>query len=126
MGDDDAEVAGQFSDTDFVQMLEIGHCILICAYAMAMNSFSLGVGLRQSVEEIDDAGLQGVLGADDHESGLLDELLNDVRAVPQVLHRRLDIGANRRTARRSCLSSVASRLSTDGRIKSTMECKLRD
>ena len=62
------------------------------------RSWPLGVGLRQSVEEIDDAGLQGVLGADDHESGLLDELLNDVRAVPQVLHRRLDIGADRRTA----------------------------
>jgi hypothetical protein len=38
MGDDDAQVAGQFSDTDFVQMLEIGHCILICAYAMATNA----------------------------------------------------------------------------------------
>src|SRR3981189_2372928 len=64
--------------------------------AIAARAYALGVDLRQGVEEIDDARLQGVLRADDHESGLLNELLNDVRTVPQVLHRRLDIGADRR------------------------------
>src|SRR5882672_4291403 len=114
-------MARQFSSTDFVQIVESNHGIPIALRAGTLMPVfpscavhggrtrlpALWVALRQTVKEIDDTGLQGVLGANDQEAGLLDELLDDVRAVPQVPHRRADIGANRR-------------------IKSTMECRLRD
>src|SRR5580704_2902813 len=53
---------------------------------------------RQSIEEINHTGLQRVLGANHQEPGFLNELLDDIRAVPQILHRRADVGANRSTA----------------------------
>ena len=50
---------------------------------------------RRTVEELDDAGLQRVLGADDAEPLVLDQLLEDLRPVAQVVDRGADVGANR-------------------------------
>ncbi len=41
----------------------------------AFNSRCIG---RQSLEEIDDAGLQGIFGAHDHEPRMLNQIFDDV------------------------------------------------
>src|SRR5271167_1658612 len=52
--------------------------------------------VRQTIEETNHPGLQRVLGADHHEARILDQVLDDVRPMPQVPYRRPNIGANRR------------------------------
>ena len=74
---------------------------------------------RQAVEEIHDAGLERILGADDEQSVVLDQLLEHLRAVAQVVGRRADVGAHGRAHQRVAVvpRSVSSRLSTDGRTR---------
>jgi len=42
-------------------------------------------GLRHTVEEINDASLQRILGSDDEEPFLLDQLLEDFGSVSQMV-----------------------------------------
>lgn len=50
---------------------------------LAMSCFvGLLTGLRHTVEEINEPGLQRVLGTDDQESTSLDQLFEDFRSVP--------------------------------------------
>ena len=46
------------------------------------------------VEEVHDACLQGIFGADHHEPGILDQILNDVGSMAQMIHRGADVGAH--------------------------------
>src|SRR5262245_50333863 len=61
--------------------------------ARDMNATSWS--LISGVEELDDAGLERVLGADDHQAFLVDELLQQCRAMSQMAHRNADGGTHR-------------------------------
>src|ERR1700679_3659667 len=120
--DEDAEKTRQFADTDSIEILESDHFSPDVAgerrrtRPVATNVPVLRIDVRQSIEEIHDAGLQGVFGTNDHESGLLDELFDDVRAVPQMLHRRADIRADRRlTQGAKIVSEFRRQQAFDGR-----------
>ncbi len=52
-------------------------------------------GLRQAFEEVDHAGLQRILGADDQQAVVLDQVHQNLRAVAQMVGRGLDVGADR-------------------------------
>src|SRR4029077_13100985 len=47
---------------------------------------------RHPIEELDDAGLQRVFGADDEQALVLDQLLEQLRAMAQVIRRGADVG----------------------------------
>ena len=49
-------------------------------------------GWSCAIEELHDASLQGVLGADDLQPVILDQLLEHLRAVSQVIHGGADVG----------------------------------
>ena len=51
-------------------------------------------GPANAVEEVDDAGFKGVLGADDPEAFVLNELFEQLRTVPEMVGRGTDVGAN--------------------------------
>ena len=50
--------------------------------------------MRSRVEELDHARLQRILGAHDDQAIVLDQLLEDLRAVAQVIYGGADIGPN--------------------------------
>src|SRR5882724_11399892 len=52
-------------------------------------------GLIRHVEEVDLAGFQRVLGTDDQQAVLVDQLFEDLRAVAQVIRGDADVGADR-------------------------------
>ena len=47
------------------------------------------------LEELDNSRLERVFRADDQQPGLPDQPLQQLRAVPQMVHRHADIGSNR-------------------------------
>ena len=51
-------------------------------------------GRGNTVEELDDAGLERVLGADDDQAVVCDQLLEDLRAMAQVVRRDADVRAH--------------------------------
>src|SRR5258708_7332661 len=103
-------MARQFSSTDFVQIVEVNHGIPIALRAGTLMPVftscavhggptrlpALWDALRQTVKEIDDTVLEGVLGPNAEEAAFLCELLDVAGAVPQVPHRRSNVGATRR------------------------------
>lgn len=50
--------------------------------------------LRRPVEKLDDPGFERVLGAHNKQPVRLDELLEDLRSVPQVVRRGADVRAH--------------------------------
>ena len=50
--------------------------------------------ILHSIKEVDDARFERVLGADDDEALLLNQLLQDIRAVPQLAGGDADVGAH--------------------------------
>ena len=61
---------------------------------------------RCQIEEINHARLQRVLRSDDEEAVVLNQLLQNLGAVTQVIHRRPDIGAH-------CLLDQGFRIAPD-------------
>ena len=51
-------------------------------------------GLRHTVEEIYDSSLQRILGSDDEEPIVLDQLLEDLRSMSQMVRGDADVGPN--------------------------------
>ena len=51
-------------------------------------------GPGEAIEEVHDAGFKGVLGANDGEAVVLNQLFEEPGAVPEVVGRRKDVGAN--------------------------------
>ena len=60
----------------------------------------------QAVEEIDDAGLERVLGADDQQPVLCHEVPQDLRTLAQMRRRRADVRAHGRGDERIVVVAV--------------------
>ena len=48
----------------------------------------------RGVEELHESSVQGILGADHDKASVLDQSLENLRAVAQMVHRNADIGSN--------------------------------
>ncbi len=81
-----------------------------------------------TIEEFNDASVQRVLGTDHEEAIVPDQLLENIRAMSQMVHRNADVGPNSLPHQRSQVvrRSVFSNPSTEGRTRSTIERRLRD
>lgn len=71
-------------------------------------------GGDRAVEELNDAGFKGVLGAYYREAIVLNELFEELRPVPEVIDRGANVGAN-------CMLDEAVGVAGDGRVEQGLE-----
>src|SRR5471032_757674 len=73
----------------------------VCWAIVVIDPISRNIAIRdldmsdRPIEKLDLARLERILGADDEQAVLLNELFEHLRAVPQVIHGRANVGAHR-------------------------------
>ena len=71
-----------------------GSCAVRMMKAEASRPHSKNLKLLETVEEFDEAGLEGVFGADHFEAIVLNEVFQNSGTVAQLVGRSADVGAD--------------------------------